>query len=401
MSLVEILFRPISYFFLIPTIVLLLVLMNNFVEMTPELTSIFDDICSNPSQYLPILTDYRVSEGNFFVQFIVPYDNFVLDKKYYQSYLDIINHYSDENLLIKDVDISNEDKVTRQNYGLLRQCSESACFCLVESGTSQFKLNTYKELLCLSNIFSYNMAKVEFKTKFNAIKNDGLTDYELLNRTVNHTLFSIKNDYSPEATRIKNCYNLLNKINISYSEYPAFSILNYKTPNFDKTSNNYDILKEFYELTDAGILFKIKSCSTIPNEDACIHTKDIKSNFIIVNASDSPSNPITSGPLLFYSPKDYKVNMIAKVINLKNIVEINIDNAVGICSGDINFNCKYFSNAPYFCSNKICDSTTLCESKSSVSEGKYCDKKSDNTCSSIKSKVECEKNLCAGCVWLE
>ncbi|MDD4354128.1 MAG: hypothetical protein PHN56_06770 [Candidatus Nanoarchaeia archaeon] len=42
MSIVEILFRPISFFFLIPTIILLFVIMNNFIEIDPALTNIFD-----------------------------------------------------------------------------------------------------------------------------------------------------------------------------------------------------------------------------------------------------------------------------------------------------------------------------------------------------------------------
>ncbi|MDD4354032.1 MAG: hypothetical protein PHN56_06270, partial [Candidatus Nanoarchaeia archaeon] len=354
----------------------------------------------------------KVSKGSFFVQFIIPNSDFELDKKYYQSYLDIINAFSSDNLLMKDVDISNEKQVTRENYGLLRQCTDSSCFCLAESGAAEFNLDNYKELLCLSTVFSYDVARIEFKTKFNELKTESLNDYEVLNQTLFFVLDSLALDASSSATKIKNCYNLVNNTNFLFSNYEAFSLIHFNTSSVI-SYDYYEILKNFYELTDGGIIFKIKTCSTIPNKNSCVYTKDVKGNFILVNTSsyssqDLPAGPLTSssaktdsfGPLFFYYPRNQLVNIFAKVLSFENIVEITL-NSPGYCFGDEDFNCVYGTGRTYFCNNNICDSTTLCETAVSAHGGMMCKNKSGNKCSSIKTQAECESNSCAGCRWIE
>ncbi|MDD5054582.1 MAG: hypothetical protein PHG04_04390, partial [Candidatus Nanoarchaeia archaeon] len=118
MSLVEIIFRPISFFFLIPTIFLLMVLALNFWEPTPKLDNAFDVICNNEGQNLPVLSDYPVSAGTFLAQFIAPPGFTISDRefRYYEEAFKILEILYDDSAP-RIIDFGNSRMLTRKNFG--------------------------------------------------------------------------------------------------------------------------------------------------------------------------------------------------------------------------------------------------------------------------------------------
>jgi len=332
MSIVEILFRPISFFFLIPTVLILYIMMNNFVQMQPEIDSIFDSVCANPYQNIPFFNNYPLLPGQFIVQFIKPVSGFDMELKYYQSYINFINAYYNPSMSVKNADLnigpSDPDTfITRQNYGFLRQCLNSVCICVVDSGARQFNAENFTYMSCLSTIFSYSPAKGNFTAKVNALRlsdtSNLLSDFSILNQSIFSVLSSLASDGSAEAQTIRNCYNYVSfyapasskvksmKFSSSANEVAYY----YDSQNPYSPNSFYDELANFYQKTQGGLMYKIVNCATIPNEESCVYTNDIKSNFLTVSDYEKV--------FIAFSTQNIKLTLRGILNPEYNLIEVN------------------------------------------------------------------------------
>jgi alpha-tubulin suppressor-like RCC1 family protein len=279
MGLFELIFQPINFFFLIPTIVLLLFLLNSFATTNASISSSFDNVCASENeQYL--FSDYSVSSGDVFFQFVFPQDSsFDLMLEYNDKSLRILESLYDSSSNIRAVVLGTQGKLlTRQNFGLLRQCSDETCLCIADTGINNFDFSYINITACFSLLYAYGPSRIAFDD-YTKNANASKGNYQIFSEAVSSARLSL-NPTDDKAIKAINCYNYMDSLDLG-----AYLLKNEQFLYKEKVLSNNEIhafLSEFYLNTQASLLYNIKDCSKIPNKDDCMHTSDVKSNYLVL-----------------------------------------------------------------------------------------------------------------------
>lgn len=271
MGIFELIFQPISYFFLVPTIILLLILLNAFVLTNPSIASAFNGVCESQVEQI-LFSDYDAGSGDAFFQVALP-QGFDPTFKYDSKAFEIMKTlYSD--ISIKSVmGTYSGDIISRQNFGLLRMCEQETCLCAIDTGITDFSFEYFNLTACFHLIYSDDAAKAIFNQSI--INADASkSNYEIFKGGVTDVLDSLNS-----FTQIRECYDLANSNQFQFSYENDNQFIYSSIPNSNKEIS--DLLENFYEITKAGLLFHIKECSLIPNKDYCTYTQDITGDYLI------------------------------------------------------------------------------------------------------------------------
>ena len=140
MGIFELIFQPLNFLFLIPTIILLIVLINSFGVTNPSIVSAFNAVCdSEVEKYL--FSEYSTDSKTAFFQFAFP-DDFDLMLEYNDKSFKIIEAMQDSVANLKSTVLNEKGKLlTRKNFGLLRQCIDETCLCVVNTGINNLNFS--------------------------------------------------------------------------------------------------------------------------------------------------------------------------------------------------------------------------------------------------------------------
>ncbi len=282
MSLFELIFQPITYFFLIPTIILLLVLINSFVTTNPPLSTIFETPCASTVSQ-PLFSDYATNTGTIFFQYTFP-ANFNLPLKYNDKAFEIMASLFDSKNDIKSKISDSETKISRKNYALLKQCSDKTCLCIADTHIPNFSFSYFEFTSCFNLLYEDNTARKAFNNYIQSNSGDDLT---LFIGAINAGLAAL-----PIVHPAKECYSYINttksyfglkKSQTKDNEFFYLKTLPETNPQI------YEILSEFFLKTQGSLMFDIIDCSVIPNENYCTYTQSIKGNYIVFEPQTNTS----------------------------------------------------------------------------------------------------------------
>jgi alpha-tubulin suppressor-like RCC1 family protein len=274
----EVIFQIFKFLFLIPTVLLLIYLLSTVVTTNPSIESSFNDVCSSGiEKYL--FSGYSVDSKSVFFQFIFPEDTlnekFNLILEYNDKSFKIIESLYDSSTTLKSVITTvTGEKVTRQNFGFLKRCSDEACLCLADTGITNFNFSYLSRSACFSLLYANETAMTIFDGSVK--KSTLLTDVAIFDEAV-----AIVRASPTTLKLIKNCYDYIDNLDLSIEQLNKGEfLLNETTPNSNNELGTY--LNNFYLKTQASLLYNIWDCSPIPNTKNCIHPSDIRSNFLVL-----------------------------------------------------------------------------------------------------------------------
>ncbi|MFA5333722.1 MAG: hypothetical protein WC376_04475 [Candidatus Nanoarchaeia archaeon] len=284
MGLFELIFQPLNFLFLIPTIIMLLFLINSFTITNQSIISAFNAVCEGEIEQF-LFSGYTVDTKTVFFQFVYPEnkvnDNFDLMLEYNDKSFKILDAMQDSAANLKNIVINEKGKkVVRKNFGLLRQCSDETCLCVADTGINNFNFSYLGQYACFSLLYAYKPSMDAFDT-YVKTSDSSKSDYEIFNEAVASAVSSL-NPTEAQANKIKNCYDYINSAEIKLDSLKYEQFL-YKQSVPGSNNEIFTFLNDFYFNTQASLLFDIKECSKIPNEDNCIHTSDIRSNYLILS----------------------------------------------------------------------------------------------------------------------
>lgn len=229
------------------------------LEYGPEFSSMFRDMCASGGS--ATMTDIEYGPNYAIVQAYVSED---LDMTYPRNTYDVLSAYqsNDEVGLRESIGSMRGLLSAKKNMQFIEQCSDKPCVCFVKTGMDYFTFEKIEYTNCFPQLYSY--ARDEFDNCIEDIT--GASAIELFEGCTNSVIDGL--DDSNEANTIKDCYNYFKTHNIQRSN-------SYRSPNVYVVEgeldydNSYLALSDFYDLSKAGIISEVISCTSIPTEFDC------------------------------------------------------------------------------------------------------------------------------------
>jgi hypothetical protein len=310
MSVFELIFQPITYFFLIPTIILLLVLINSFVSTNPSLSTIFETPCASTVSQ-PLFSDYATNTGTIFFQYTFP-ANFNSPLEYSEKAFEVMGSLFDSANNIKSTISDSQIKISRKNYALLKQCSDKTCLCIADTNIPNFNFSNFDLTACFNLLYEDDAAREAFN---NYIRSNSGDDLALFRSAVNAGLATLS-----AVHPAKECYNYINgkKSNFDSKKSPNTDNEFFYFKSLPETNLQiYEMLSEFFLKTQASLMFDIIDCSVIPNENYCTYTQSIKGNYIVFE-------PQANTPYIFIGLNPgTKASLFARVDENRHLVYLS------------------------------------------------------------------------------
>jgi hypothetical protein len=326
MGMDEQIFQILAFIFLLPSIGFLIFLLSSFIDLSPSIETSFTSVCeSQGSVYL--FSDYQVSNSEVAFHFLDS-DSLTKNFEYNEKGFSILSSlYNDVSL--KEIINTESDKIIfRKDYGLMNACKDESCLCIASTNVQNFNFDNFELTACFPRLYSNIQAQQWFDEEAKSLP-DKYSSYEIFSQSISYVLEKIDESSDNELKEIKACYEFMSNNNFNQL---VFGSDNFEYLNDERimSSNNAigEFLLEFYDLTQAGLMYDLKSCAKIPNQDNCIHTSDVRSNFMILPFEDNCNlDSCRKSYSLFigYNSDENKVSIRGKIIKLMNLIEINTE----------------------------------------------------------------------------